>query len=45
MPIDLKGKQYVTVNERISAFREEHPNYGMVSEILSNDERISDTIP
>jgi len=38
MPIDLKGKQYVTVNERISAFREEHPNYGMVSEILSNDE-------
>jgi hypothetical protein len=31
--IDIKGKPYVTVNERIKAFRKEHPNYSIITEI------------
>lgn len=33
--VDIKGKEYVMVHERIRAFREEHPNFGLLSEILS----------
>ena len=33
--IDIKGKDYVTVNERIRAFRENYKNYSLESEILS----------
>ncbi len=33
--VDIKGKDYVMVHERIRAFREAYPNYGLLSEILS----------
>lgn len=32
--IKIKGKDYVMVNERLMAFREEHPNYSLVSELV-----------
>ena len=34
--IDIKGKEYVQVNERIKYFREEYPSWAMTTEILSN---------
>lgn len=33
--IKIKGKDYVMVNERLKAFREEHPNYPLISEIVN----------
>ena len=33
--IDIKGKQYVEVNERIKYFRENFKNYKLMSEIIS----------
>ena len=33
--INIKGKDYVMVNERLMAFREEHPEYSLVSELVS----------
>ena len=35
--IDIKGKKYVTVNERLKYFREEYPSYGLLSEVVSMD--------
>ncbi|OQX74046.1 MAG: hypothetical protein B6D61_11940 [Bacteroidetes bacterium 4484_249] len=35
--INIKGKEYVTVNERVRAFRELHPDWSIVTDILSND--------
>ena len=35
--INIKGKEYVTVNERVRAFRELHPGWSIVTDILSND--------
>ena len=32
--VDIKGRPYVTVNERIKAFREMHPQYGIETELL-----------
>lgn len=32
--VDIKGKQYVMVNERLKAFREEHKGYGLLTEII-----------
>jgi len=29
--IDIKGKAYVTVNERIKVFRQKHPNYSIMT--------------
>jgi len=29
--IDIKGKAYVTVNERIKVFRQEHPSYAIIT--------------
>ena len=33
--INIKGKEYVTVNERLKYFRESHPAYGLLSEIVN----------
>lgn len=35
--IKIKGKDYVMVNERLKAFREEHKDYSLISEIVSLD--------
>ncbi len=35
--ISIKGKEYVTVNERLKYFREKYPNYGLLSEIIHMD--------
>lgn len=35
--ISIKGKEYVTVNERLKYFREKYPNYGLLSEIIQMD--------
>jgi hypothetical protein len=35
--IDIKGKEYVEVNERIRYFREEYPEWSIVTEWLSVD--------
>ena len=32
--IKIKGKDYVMVNERLMTFREEHPDYSLVSELV-----------
>jgi len=36
--VDIRGKQYLTVARRINDFREQHPDYGIHTEILSIDE-------
>ncbi len=36
MSIKIHGKEYTTVAERISQFRQAHPDYSLESEILSN---------
>lgn len=33
--INIKGKEYVMVNERIKAFREEHKDWSLISEIVN----------
>jgi hypothetical protein len=39
--IDIKGKQYVTVNERLIYFREKYPDHALTSEIVElNEERV-----
>ena len=41
MPIDIKGKQYVTVAERLKAFRELDGEYTLTSEIIDlTEERV-----
>jgi hypothetical protein len=35
--VNIKGKEYVPVNERIKFFRTTHPSLSIVSEILSDD--------
>lgn len=35
---NIKGKEYVTVNERVKFFRSEYPKYSMTSELLHLDE-------
>jgi len=32
--INIKGKQYVEVNERLKYFRENHPDYSLITEII-----------
>jgi len=32
--VDIKGKSYVMVNERLKAFRAEHKGYGLLTEIV-----------
>ena len=36
--INIKGKAYVPVSERVKYFREKYPNYTLISEIISYDE-------
>lgn len=40
MPISIHGKQYLTVAERVNSFREKNPNWGIETEIVSNDAEI-----
>lgn len=35
--INIKGKEYVEVNERIRAFREMYPNGSILTDMLTND--------
>ena len=37
MPVDIKGKEYITVNERLLEFRAKYEDYSLVSEMLSNE--------
>ena len=37
--VDIRGKQYLTVARRINDFREQYPEYGIHTEILSVDEQ------
>lgn len=37
--IPIKGKDYVMVNDRLKAFRENFPNYSLISEIIKYDEK------
>ena len=37
MSVNIKGKEYVMVNERIKEFREKHPDFSLESEIVSLD--------
>ena len=36
--INIKGKNYVPVTERVKYFRENYPNFTLISEIISLDE-------
>jgi hypothetical protein len=39
--IDIKGKKYVTVNERLIYFREKYPEHSLISEIVElTDDRV-----
>ena len=35
--VDIKGKEYVEVNERLRYFRENYPNGSLLSELISNE--------
>ena len=35
--VNIKGKEYVEVNQRIMAFREMYPNGAIITEMLSNE--------
>lgn len=37
MTVNIKGKEYIMVNERIKEFREKHPDFSLESEIVSLD--------
>lgn len=37
MTVNIKGKEYVMVNERIKEFREKYPDFSLESEIVSLD--------
>ena len=39
MPVKIHGKNYLTVAERVSSWREEHPDQTMQSEIVFHDEQ------
>ncbi len=34
--VDIKGKQYVMVNERIKEFRKQHPNGQILTQVMAN---------
>ena len=38
--VNIKGKEYVEVNERIKAFREMYPSGSIVTELLSNNDGV-----
>lgn len=37
--VDIKGKPYVLVNERVKAFRKNYPNYGLITTIVELSEK------
>lgn len=37
--VDIKGKPYVLVNERVKAFRENYPDYGLITTIVELTEK------
>lgn len=39
--IDIQGKPYVMVHDRIQAFRGQHPDYGMESDLISHTEGVA----
>lgn len=39
--LNLKGKDYLQVAHRILWFREEHPDWSLITEIIKNDEIVS----
>ena len=34
--VDIKGKQYIMVNERIKEFRKQHPNGQILTQVMAN---------
>jgi hypothetical protein len=36
MPVNIHGKQYLTVAERVATFRDDHPDWGIHTDIVSN---------
>lgn len=38
--IDIKGKEYVMVNERVLEFRRQHPNGAILTELVSNEDGV-----
>lgn len=40
MPINIHGKQYKTVAERVNEFREAHPDYAILTEIVRADDLV-----
>ena len=38
--IDIKGKPYITVNERLKYFREKYPEFSLLSEMLKNEDGV-----
>lgn len=39
--VDIKGKSYVMVHERVKAFRENYPDFGMITQIIElSDKRV-----
>lgn len=41
MPVQIHGKDYLTVAERVAKFREDHPDWSILTEIVSiDDERV-----
>jgi len=36
MPVNIHGKDYLTVAERIASFRRDHNDWGVKTEIVSN---------
>ena len=39
--IDIKGKPYITVNERLKYFREKFEGYSLISELVSNENGVA----
>lgn len=37
--INIKGKEYVTVNERLKEFREQHPDFALTTTIIQIDDK------
>lgn len=38
--VDIKGKDYIPVNERIKYFRENYPNWSLTSEIINIEDNV-----
>lgn len=38
--IDIKGKEYVMVNERVLEFRKQHPDGAILTELISNGDGV-----